>query len=390
MTSKKPRRGRGEGSIFYREDRKVWIAELPLETGKSKYFSGKTYAEAQRQLNQAKLEQQQGILASGPKQTVKDFLNYWLEEVHKATLKVSTYALYRRHLDNHLIPQLGHIQLQKLKVDHVQAFLNKAQKEGLQASTIKLIYTILDAALNDAIQWKRLVVNICQGVKLPRQTQREVPLLGQEQARRFIQSAQGNRLDCIITLALTSAMRLGEILALRWEDIDVEKRELQVRHTVDYIKGQGWVETEPKTKSGRRTIRLTQIAVEALRKHRISQVEIRLKAGPAWEERGLIFPNRNGGYFRRPRLYAIFKKLLQEAGLPDMHFHDLRHNAATILLTMGVSMKAVQEILGHGSIVTTMNIYGHVLPSTHREAMDDMDDWFGNESKEEDNSGEKD
>ena len=390
MTSKKPRRGRGEGSIFYREDRKVWIAELPLETGKSKYFSGKTYAEVQRQLNQAKLELQQGLLASGPKQTVKDFLNYWLEEVHKATLKVSTYALYRRHLDNHIIPHLGHIQLQKLKVDHVQAFLNNEQKAGLKAGTIKLIYTILDAALNDAIQWQRLVVNVCQGVKLPRQTRREVPLLDQEQAQRFLQSAQGNRLDCIITLALTSAMRLGEILALRWEDLDLEARVLQVRHTVDYIKGQGWVESEPKTESGRRSIRLTHIAVDALREHRISQLETRLKAGVSWEEQGLVFPNRNGGYFRRPRLYAIFKKLLQEAGLPDMHFHDLRHNAATILLTMGVSMKAVQEILGHGSILTTMNIYGHVLPSTHQEAMDDMDDWFRNESKEKNNTTEKD
>jgi len=177
---------------------------------------------------------------------------------------------------------------------------------------------------------------------------------------------------------------------LRWEDVDLEGRVLQVRHTVDYIKGQGWVESEPKTKSGRRSIRLTHIAVDALKEHRISQLETRLKAGMAWKEQGLVFPNRNGGYFRRPRLYAIFKKLLQEAGLPDMHFHDLRHNAATILLTMGVSMKAVQEILGHGSIVTTMNIYGHVLPSTHQEAMDEMDDWFGNKKKEENSSSEKD
>jgi integrase len=115
-------------------------------------------------------------------------------------------------------------------------------------------------------------------------------------------------------------------------------------------------------------------------------LEARLQAGTTWKEQGLVFPNRNGGYFRRPRLYAIFKKLLQEAGLPDMHFHDLRHNAATILLTMGVPMKAVQEILGHGSIVTTMNIYGHVLPSIHQEAMDDMDLWLGNDQSERENS----
>lgn len=375
--NKRARRGRGEGSIYWVESRNRWMAKLPLEHGKSKYFTGKTYGEVQRKLNQAQLEQQQGVLASGPKQTVRDFLNYWLEDVHRATLKVSTYAMYRRHLDNHIIPHLGHIQLQTLKVDQVQAFLSKLQKEGLKASTIRLIFVILDAALKDAIRWKRLVVNVCEGAKLPRQTKREVPLLDQEQARRFLQAAQGNRLDCIITLALTSAMRLGEILALRWEDVDVEGRVLQVRRTVDYIKGQGWVEGEPKTESGRRKILLTQIAVDALRAHRLAQLEARLKAGEDWKEQGLVFPNRNGGYFRRPRLYAIFKKLLQEAGLPDMRFHDLRHNAATILLGMGVQMKTVQEILGHGSIVTTMNIYGHVLPSAHQEAMEEMDDFFG-------------
>jgi integrase len=105
-------------------------------------------------------------------------------------------------------------------------------------------------------------------------------------------------------------------------------------------------------------------------------LEVRLKAGTRWKEQGLVFPNRDGGYFRRPRLYAIFKKLLQEANLPDMHFHDLRHSAATILLSMGVPAKVVQEILGHGNISTTMNIYGHVFPSMHRDAMDEMDDFF--------------
>src|SRR5260370_5230228 len=152
MTNKKARRGHGEGSIYWRESRKRWIAELPLEDGKSKYFSGKTYAEAQRKLNQAQAEQRQGILASGPKQTVKDFLNYWFEEVHGATLKLSTRALYRRHLNNHIIPELGHMQLQKLKADQVQAFLNKMLKDGLKAGTIRPIFVILAAALKDALR----------------------------------------------------------------------------------------------------------------------------------------------------------------------------------------------------------------------------------------------
>ena len=327
-------------------------------------------------LNTALQEQKQGILAAGPQQTVAHYLNYWLEEVHKVTLKVSTYALYRRHLDNHILPSPGHIQLRKLTADQVQAFCSQMSKNGLKSGTVRPVHTILDAALQDAVRWKRLTINVCETVKLPRHTQREVQPLDQEQARRLLDAARGSRLDCILIVALTTGMRLGEILALRWSDIDLEVRVLQVRHTVDYIKGHGWVETEPKTEHGRRSLLLPQVTVDALKAHRTSQLEVRLKAGTRWKEQGLVFPNRDGGYFRRPRLYAIFKQLLQEAHLPDMHFHDLRHSAATILLSMGVPAKVVQEILGHGNISTTMNIYGHVFPSMHRDAMDEMDDFF--------------
>src|SRR5712691_4765460 len=121
MTSqnKRPRRGHGEGAIYWRESRQRWIAELPLETGKSKYFSGKTYAEAQRKLKQAQGEQQQGKLATGPKQTVKQFPERWLEDVHKANIRINSYRIYRQLLDNHLLPTLGHYQLQKLSPQHI-------------------------------------------------------------------------------------------------------------------------------------------------------------------------------------------------------------------------------------------------------------------------------
>jgi integrase len=213
-------------------------------------------------------------------------------------------------------------------------------------------------------------------VKLPRYTPREGYPLDQEQAQRLLRAAQGNRLECVITLAITTGMRLGEILALRWSDINMEEKVLHVRRTVDYIKTFGWVEDEPKSASGKRDIQLPQVTVDALKEHRTAQLEARLKVGAHWKEQGLVFPNRYGGFFRRMRLYAIFEKLLKEAGLPDMHFHDLRHSAATILLSMGVPAKVVQEILGHSNISTTMNIYGHVFPSMQRNAMDEMDDFF--------------
>lgn len=378
----RPRAHHGEGSVFELKDSKRtkrFVAQITLEDGTKK----KTYHATEREAIAARRkmlnELEQGVIATGPQQKLKDYLEYWLEDVHRATIKVSTYALYRRNLDKHIIPHLGHIQLKKLTTDHVQAFCAKMSQEGLKPGTVRILHTILSGALDDAVQWKRITVNVCKTVKLPRYTKRKIHPLDEEQARRLVKAAQGSRLDCVIVLALTTALRLGEILALRWEDIDVEKRTLRVSHTVNYIHRQGWVEDEPKSESSNRSLTLPQVTVEALKQHRTHQLEARLKAGTRWKDMGLVFPNRDGEYFRRPRLYAIFKKLLQEAGLPNIRFHDLRHSAATILLSTGVPAKVVQEILGHANISTTMNIYGHVFPSTHGDAMDEMDHFFRQE-----------
>jgi integrase len=372
---KQKRRGHGEGSIYQRKDGR-WGATITLVNGKRKTLYGKTRNEVADKLNTALQEQKQGLLVTGPGQTVAHYLHYWLEKVHNTTIRASTYALYRRHLKNHIIPALGHIQLQKLTADQVQAFCSKMSSEGLSSGTIRLIHTILYTALGDAVRWKRLATNVCDAVKLPRLSQREVNPLDQEQAQRLLQAAQGNRLVYLLTVALTTGMRLGEILSLHWDDVDLEKRVLQVRSTVDYVPGRGRVESEPKTEAGKRQIVLPQMTVEALKLQRAHQLEARLKAGKTRQERGLVFANRNGGYFSRAMLYANFKKLLKEAGQPEMHFHDLRHSAATILLSMGVPANVVQEILGHANFGTTMNIYGHVLPSMQRDAIAELDGFF--------------
>ncbi len=368
------RRGHGEGSIFQRKDGR-WVAQITLENGEIKQYYRKSQQDALKVLRKAQLEQEQGRLATGPRQTVRQYLEYWLE-IHQATLKLSTCALYRRHLDNHILPGLGHYQLQSLTADQVQAFYAKKQKEGLSASTLRLLHAILYTAFKDAVQWKRLSHNVCDAVKLPRLNQHEVRPLDQEQARRLLAVAKGTPLECLLTLALVTGMRLGEILALRWIDISFEEKTLQVRHTVDFIQGRGYVETEPKTARSRRTLALPQIAMDALKQHRTAQLETRLQVGARWKEQGLVFPNGCGWYLGRTRIHQIFKKLLLEAGLPPMRFHDLRHSAATILLSMGVNAKVVQEILGHSNISMTLGVYGHVLPSMQRDAMDDMDRLF--------------
>jgi|SRR5215469_3456937 len=168
-TRKRPRRSYGTGSVFERKGRKgkPWVAQIILENGETSTTYYKTRKEAEDALNELLIEQRHGTLATGPKQTVEQYLEYWLE-IHRETLKLSSYMVYRRHLDNHILPELGHYQLQNLKADQVQAFYAKKQKEGISAKTLRLFHAILGAAFKDAVRWRRLVYNVCDAVKLPR------------------------------------------------------------------------------------------------------------------------------------------------------------------------------------------------------------------------------
>ena len=177
-------------------------------------------------------------------------------------------------------------------------------------------------------------------------------------------------------MALTTGMRRGEMLALRWSDIDFKKKLVRVRRTVDYIPRHGYVENEPKTAAGRRSITLADFVLDMLKQHRTKQLEAKSKVGPTWEDRNLVFTDLEGGYFNPRYLEKLFPKVLAEAGLPPMRFHDLRHSAATLLLEMGVSMKVVQEILGHSSYTITADTYTHVLPAQQPEAMKHWDEEF--------------
>jgi integrase len=382
------RRGHGEGSIYQRKDGR-WAASITLEGRKRKMFYGKTRKEVQEQLQVALHEQKLGILATGPQQSVKRYLEHWLEEVHKPTVRISTYQGYRMTLDNHILPSLGHIRLQKLTPQHVQAFYMSKLKEGLAAKTIRNIHGLLHAALENAVRWGLVPRNVCDVVSLPRRTRHEIQPLTQEQARQLLKSARDHALEGLLTLDVTTGMRLGELLALRWQDIDFEHHSLQVRRSMGFVSGQGYVEFEPKTAKGRRKIVLPLFVCEALKQHRTRQIEQRLKIGASWREHDLVFCNRYGDFLDPSHLRQRFHRLLNDAGLPSVRFHDLRHSAATILLSMGVHPKVVQEILGHSQIAMTLDIYSHVLPSLQQEAVDKLDDLFGHDDLEGDAGGSK-
>ena len=361
-------RGHGEGSIYQRKDGR-WVGEMTLEDHSRKQFYGKTKKEVQEKLRQAINDQKQGTLATGPQQTLQKYLESWLEEVHKPTIRLTTYVKYRKIIDSHIVPALGHVRLQKLTPQQVQSFYRKKEREGLSPKTINSIHGVLHKALDNAVRWNLVARNVCDAVSPPRIVKAEIQPLTMEQARVLLRAARGHRLEALIVLALTTGMRRGELLGLKWQDINLEKGTLQIRRTLDYYAKIGYVESEPKTAKGRRNIVLPSFVIEKLKLHRDQQLEAQAQSGDEWEDLGYVFTGLHGGRLNPRYLVKMFDRLLKEAGLPHMRFHDLRHSAATLLLSMDVNAKVVQEILGHSNISMTMDTYSHVLPSMQREAM---------------------
>jgi integrase len=375
MTKRKKtgKRGRGEGSVTQRKDKR-WQTSMMLENGKRKYFYGKTQAEALDKLHVAQEQQRQGKLATGPQQTVKQFLEDWLEKVHRFKIRYNSLTTYRHLLKNHVLPALGHLKLRNLTAYDIETLYSKMQQKKLKAETIRGVHRVLHKAFGDAVRWKRLPHNICDDVQQPSEEEFEMQLLTEEQAKVLIETVKGTPLEAIIPLALGTALRGGEILGLLWSHIDFEEKSLTVKQTAYRVEGEGIVTSEPKTTESKSKILLPQFVVDVLLLHRERQTHMRLKAGDKWEEHDLVFPNSKGKFMTYQYYFGDkFKKMLKKANLPEMRFHDLRHSCATILLEMGVHPKLVQNLLRHAKLATTMDRYSHVRPKMQRKVMDDLD-----------------
>lgn len=377
MARQRKRSIRGGGSVFLRKDGR-WEAKFKVEeTGKYKSLYADTEKEAYKKLEEAKFQQKQGTLPIGKDQTVRQFLEYWLEDVEKPTVRVSTYINNHILIHKHLIPGIGHIRLQKLTAQHVQSFYARKLKEGTAASRIRQFQGVLHKALTHARRLRLVGFNVTDDVQLPRPGKYEAQILTPEQVRLLLCGAKERGLDVLIAVAVGTAMREGEILGLRWSDIDLVEGRLRVSRTLSYLPKYHFIESKPKTESSERVILLPQFLIDLLKQHRVLQLEKRLKAGDNWVNRDLVFPNRSGDFVIHTTLRRQFYRLLEDVGLPRMHFHDLRHSAATILISMGVPANVVQELLGHSDIATTLGIYGAVLPSMQKDAVNKMDDLFG-------------
>lgn len=374
------RRGKGEGTIYQRKDGR-WTGSITLEGGKRKIIYRKTRKEVQEQLKTALHQQQQGTLVVAPQQKVGAFLVQWLEDVHKYAVRPRTYERYESIIRVHLGPGIGHHQLQKLTPQHLQRFYTQKLEAGLSPTTVASFHKMLHLALEKAVRWNLVSCNVCDAVDPPRIRHYEIQPLNREQIQQFLAAVAGHRLEALFVLAVATGMRKGELMALKWQDINFSTKTLQVRRILTHVPAKlrggkgGYEEAEPKTERSRRNIAIAPFALEKLKQHRVQQLEAKLKAGPLWKENDLVFCSLVGGHLHTSRdVYVQFKKLLKRAGLPNIRFHDLRHSAATVLLDLGIHPKVVQEMLGHSQIGMTMDIYSHVLPTMQMEAVSKLND----------------
>lgn len=368
------KRGNGEGSISKRSDGR-WMARVSLPTGKRLAIYGKTRSEVSKKMSDVLSDVNAGKAVTTGRTTVKRYLEDWFR-AHKDRVRPSTADAYEVLLRLHAYPTIGRVQLTRLDVHHLERMYAQKLEEGLAPATVRQLHAILRNALDKAARVGTIARNPAALAKPPRVPRKPIHPLTLEQVRSLLKEAQGDRHEGLYVLALSTGMRIGELLALQWRDVDLDADVLQVRKTLrHHRKGGGWTMAEPNSKRSRRRIALSTTAVAALRAHRARQATERLALVPAWEDHDLVFPASTGMPMRANNLRRrSFRPLLAAAKLPPKtRLHDRRHTAATLLLLQNVHVKVVSEMLGHSSVALTLDTYSHVMPTMQQTAAQAMD-----------------
>jgi integrase len=335
---------------------------------------------------------QKGLPVVQEKQTVKQYLEWWLENVAKPRVRPLTYRSYEQNVRLYLSPFIGEVKLAKLTTQQVRSMLNTLQSNpDLSSRTIQYAHAILRKALNDAWRDQLVIRNVAALVKSPRVAAKEVQPLTPAQARQFMEAIQGDRDEALYTVAVSLGLRQGEGLALRWSDMDLDTGLLRVRYALQRFKPKGKPRgrneihlVEPKTKKSRRTIELPAVTLAALVAHRVRQAEERQLCGSKWvkpvvhrdgiieEVDDFVFTTTIGTPPDGRAVTKKFQRILKNAGIPRHRFHDCRHTAATLLAVQGVHPKAIQAVLGWDQLAM-VDRYTHFVDEMKREAAAKMD-----------------
>ena len=377
MAASHKRRSNGEGAVYETGDgrfRAALIVTHPT-TGQQvrRYVSGRTRAETVRKLDALKKEATAGGFPGS--ETTSEYLARWLVRT-RDDVRPSSWRQREQYVRSYVIPVMGRTPLAKLTPGDVERMTSGMVAAGKSPTTAAGARVILRRALADALRDGFVTRNVAALARPPRRTQREIEYLHPAQLRTLLAACEADPIGPLVAVAATTGLRQGELLGLTWSD--VEDGTLTVRRALARARDGGWELSPPKTSRSRRSVRLPAAAVAAFARQRELQEQDRAAVGNAWQDvEAIVFTDPVGRYLRGYNVTKAFQRLLTAAGLPSVPFHALRHSTATALLSEGVPLRVVADVLGHSTIVVTANVYAAVVPELRREAADAMDRALG-------------
>ncbi|WP_442803438.1 tyrosine-type recombinase/integrase [Streptomyces pseudogriseolus] len=363
----------GAGSIWQRKDgryeARVYVPQ-PDGTRKRKTVYGATWEECDTKRQELVRRDRQGIPTPTRSAKLSEWLPYWLAHYVQPRRKLSTYDKYETHVRLYLVPLLGTKRLESLSVADVRRFITRMQTTHT-AATAKEAHRVLRTALTAAVREELVTRNVASLVEPPRVKQREIRPWSLEETLTFLEAARKDPLYAAFVLAIAMGLRRGELVGLRWSDVDLDNRVLYIRHQTQRRRGELY-DDDPKSRRSR-VVPMPALCLAPLRWHRLRQREAFRRTGVDWSASGYVFATRNGRPVEPRNVYRSFTRVAGDAGLRVVRLHDARHGTATLLTAAGVAPRVIMEILGHSQISITMDVYTHVVQDTQREAISHMD-----------------
>jgi integrase len=365
------KRAYGKGSITkFAHDRyraRIYIAGKRY----SKYH--RTKAEADAWIEDIKAPFEQGLSYDAMHVSLSVYLKNWLIN-KKAEIKPKTHYQYTQLINDHIIPKIGSMMISDLRPGHIQALYNRMLEQNAGIRTIRLIHSVLHNAFSQAVKDEMMIRNITEATSPPRPRKKKIQVLSEEESDRLRDAIQGNKLEALFYLAMLTGLRKGELLGLKWLDLDWNTGQINIRRQVQRVHGQSNLLTTLKTERSARTITISHKMLEKLYDHKKAQQLQRIKLGKRWIDNDLIFPSSVGTPLEPSNFDRIWRGVRDRADL-KCRFHDLRHLAASMMLVkLRIAPTEVAAVLGHTQTSTTLDIYGHLLPSIGSQTAHEMEE----------------
>lgn len=372
------KRSNGEGTIFKRKDGR-WCGAYFDEQFNRHFVYGKTQTEVKRKLK----EKQAGRTIKGKPYLFQEWILEFLQNYKKNELKVTTYNSYMLRYRKHILnTKLGMTKLENVKVANLQQYYNEKLREGYSSKYVRSIEVIFNSALDRAFKLKMIPENPNIFTALPLKEKYEAKVLSREEVERIVTEAKEEELYPIVVTTVYTGMRKGEVMALNWENVDFKEKKIYVKNSLcrvyDEQPGEdgryrvSYQILEPKTKKSIRMIPMLDEVYAALVEQKRRQEILKASQGNQYLDQGLVFTDERGNHLYQRKFMDKYHQFLQKYHITDVRFHDLRHTFATLLIESDVSMKLVQELLGHSTITTSMDIYTHVSDKMKEKALDQL------------------